>query len=92
MANNSLSICLAKSCCNHNYLKHVCRKQPKVIHGRTFYFFWSFISDEANLYCNDVWIGSIRKESLIIFPTFVSVVQSESRLRDIISQFNLFPA
>lgn len=91
MANYSLSISLAKSCCNRNYLRRVCERKPKVIYGRAFHFFWSYISDSADFYCNDVCIGSVQKGCLVIFPIFKSVVQSESRLLSIMAQFNLFP-
>lgn len=91
MANSSISIRLALSCCNCNYLKHVCNQKPKVLYGRTFRFVWSYISDSADLYCNEVCVGTIKKGQLSIFPLFVSVVQSESRLRSIMSSFNLFP-
>lgn len=91
MANFCISINLAPSCCNRNYLENVCRMKTRVFRGRKYEFMWSSISSTAGLVCNGVLIGVVYKGSLGIYSQFASLGLSRSSLASLMSLFNLYP-
>lgn len=91
MANFCISISLAPSCCNRNYLESVCRSRARVFRGRKYEFMWSEISSTAGLICNGVTIGVVWKGQLGIYPQFSSLGFTETSLKSLIALFNLYP-
>lgn len=91
MANFCVSVSLVPSCCNHNYLKSVCKYRARSFRGRKYEFIWSSVSSTAGLVCNGVLIGVIMKGQLGIFPQFSSLGLSETSLKSLIALFNLYP-
>ena len=91
MANYCVSIGLAPSCCNRNYLENVCRSRVRMFRGRKYEFVWSSVSLTAGLVCNGVLIGVVDKGSLGIYSQFAPLGLSKSSLASLISLFNLYP-
>lgn len=91
MANYYLSIALAQSCCDCNYLQHVCRMKAQAFGGRKYEFIWSEFALTALLHCNGVCVGAVVRGSLSIYPQFKTIIPTESYLRSIIALFNLYP-
>lgn len=91
MANFCVSIDLAPSCCNRNYLESVCRSRVRMFRGRKYEFMWDSISSTAGLVCNGVLIGVVYKGSLGIYSQFAPLGLSRSSLSSLISLFNLYP-
>lgn len=91
MVNCCISINLAPSCCNRNYLEDVCRSRVQVFRGRKYEFMWDSVSSTAGLVCNGVLIGVVYKGSLGIYSKFAHLGLSRSTLASLISLFNLYP-
>ena len=91
MANFCISINLAPSCCNRNYLENVCRYRARMFRGRKYEFMWSSISSTAGLVCNGVLIGVVYKGQLGIYSQFSSLGFTNSSLSSLIALFNLYP-
>lgn len=91
MANYYLSIDLAPSCCNRNYLENVCKIRAKMFRGRKYGFAWSSVSSTAGLVCNGVLIGVVDKGRLGIFPQFSALGLTKSTLSSIMAAFHLYP-
>lgn len=91
MANFCISINLAPSCCNRNYLESVCRVRARVFRGRKYEFMWSSVSQTAGLVCNGVLIGVVYKGQLGIYPQFSSLGFTASSLSSLMALFNLYP-
>lgn len=91
MANFCISIDLAPSCCNRNYLENVCRTRVHCFRGRKYEFMWDSISSTASLVCNGVLIGVVWKGKLGIYSQFSSLGFTESSLKSLIALFNLYP-
>ena len=86
-----VSIDLAPTCCNSNYLQYVCRSKVRVFRGRKYEFMWDSVSLTAGLVCDGVFIGVVYKGSLGIFPKFAHLGLSKSSLGSLIALFNLYP-
>lgn len=91
MANFCISIDLAPSCCSRNYLESVCKIRSKMFRGRRYEFVWAPVSSVAGLFCNDVLIGVVDRESLGIFPQFSELGFTKSSLSSLMALFNLYP-
>lgn len=91
MVNYCISIDLTPSCCNPNYLEHVCRSRVRIFRGRKYEFAWNPVSSSAGLVCNGVLIGVVDKGCLGIFPKFSTLGLSKSSLSSLIALFNLYP-
>lgn len=91
MANYCISIRLASSCCNRNYLENVCSSHVRTFRGRKYEFMWSSVSLTACLICNGVLIGIVWKNQLGIYSQFASLGFTESSLKSLIAMFNLYP-
>ena len=91
MANYCISIDLAASCCNTNYLQHICSFDAKIYRGRYYTFVWGSRSHIAYLCCNGVRIGEVRKGTLGIYSRFAPLGLSRTFLSSLISLFNLYP-
>lgn len=91
MANYCISVRLAPSCCNHNYLQRVCKMPPQAVRGRYYSFRWGGVCNIASFLCNGVYVGEIVGSYLHIFPQFKTMFLSESQLKSIMSYFNLYP-
>lgn len=91
MANFCLSIDLAPSCYNRNYLENVCRSSVRMFRGRKYEFMWDSVSLTAGLVCNGVLIGVVYKGSLGIYSQFSALGFTKSSLSSLIALFNLYP-
>lgn len=91
MANFCISIDLAPSCCNRNYLVNVCRTRVRCFRGRKYEFVWGCVSSTASLVCNGVLVGVVWKGKLGIYSQFTSLGFTESSLKSLIALFNLYP-
>lgn len=91
MANFCVSINLAPSCCNRNYLENVCRSRVRVFRGRKYEFVWSSVSLTAGLICNGVLVGVVYKGSLGIYSQFSALGLTKSSLSSLMALFNLYP-
>ena len=91
MANYYLSIALAQSCCDCNYLQHVCRMKAQAFGGRKYEFIWSEFALTALLHCNGVCIGIVDKGSLGIYSQFSALGLTKSSLSSLMALFNLYP-
>ena len=91
MANYCLSIALAASCCNTNYLQHICSFDAKLFRGRYYMLVWGSDSRIAYLCCNGVRIGEVHKGTLGIYPQFAPLGLNKSSIASLISLFNLYP-
>ena len=91
MANFCISIDLAPSCCNRNYLESVCRYRSHIFRGRKYQFVWLSAASTAGLECNGVLIGIVVKGQLGIYPQFSSLGFTASSLGSLIALFNLYP-
>ena len=91
MANFCVSIDLAPSCYNRNYLESVSRVQVRYFRGRKYEFISSPESLTAGLLCNDVLAGVVDKGSLGIFSQFKALGFTKSSLASLMALFNLYP-
>lgn len=91
MANFCISIALAPSCCNRNYLESVCRHRSHIFRGRKYQFVWLSAASTAGLECNGVLIGIIVKGQLGIYSQFSPLSFTDSSLGSLIALFNLYP-
>lgn len=91
MANYCVSIDLAPSCCNRNYLESVCKIRSKMFRGRRYEFAWGSTSSVAGLFCNNVLIGVVDKGSLGIYSQFSALGFTKSSLSSLMALFNLYP-
>ena len=91
MANYCISIVLAASCCNTNYLQHICSFDAKLYRGRYYMLVWGSDSRIAYLCCNGVRIGEVCKGRLGIYSQFAPLGLSKHFLSSLISLFNLYP-
>ena len=91
MANFCVSIDLAPSCCNRNYLENVCRSRVRMFRGRKYEFVWSSVSLTAGLVCNGVLVGVVYKGSLGIYSQFSALGLTKSSLSSLMALFNLYP-
>lgn len=91
MANYCVSIVLAASCCNTNYLQHICSFDAKLYRGRYYMLVWGSDSRIAYLCCNGVRIGEVCKGCLGIFPQFSALGFTKSSLSSLMALFNLYP-
>lgn len=91
MANFCISVSLAPSCCNRNYLEGVCRYRSRIFRGRKFQFVWLSVAGTAGLECNGVLVGIIEKGRLGIYPQFSALGFTGSSLGSLIALFNLYP-
>lgn len=91
MANYCVSIVLAASCCNTNYLQHICSFDAKLYRGRYYMLVWGSDSHIAYLCCNGVRIGEVRKGTLGIYSQFSVLGFTKSSLSSLMALFNLYP-
>ena len=91
MANFCISIALAPSCCNRNYLENVARCRARVFRGRKYQFVWLSAASTLGLECNGVLIGIVSKNQLGIYSQFSSLGFTASSLGSLIALFNLYP-
>lgn len=91
MANFCVSIDLAPSCYNRNYLENVCRSSVRMFRGRKYEFMWDSVSSTAGLVCNGVLIGVVYKDSLGIYSQFSALGFTKSSLSSLMALFNLYP-
>ena len=91
MANYCLSIDLAASCCNINYLQHICSFDAKLYRGRYYMLVWGSDFRVPYLYCNGVCVGEVCKGTLGIYSQFAPLGLNKSSLASLISLFNLYP-
>lgn len=91
MANFCVSIELAPSCYNRNYLENVCRSSVRMFRGRKYEFMWDSVSSTAGLVCNGVLIGVVFKGGLGIYSQFSALGFTKSSLSSLIALFNLYP-
>lgn len=91
MVNNSLSVRLADSCCNYNYLKRVLGKGSVVMYGRKYH--WEEVKGEPSfsLFCNNRIIGCLYIDTIYIYSETVSYCPRKSYLEALIALFNLYP-
>lgn len=91
MENISLSVRLAESCCNSNYLKKALKRSSVVMCGRKYHWEQGASEHCYSLYCNHKCIGSLQYGVVRIESAGLIYCQNESFLKALIALFNLYP-
>ena len=91
MENISLSVCLAESCCNSNYLKRVLKKSSVVMYGRKYHWERGTSEHYYSLYCNHKCIGSLQYGIIRIESAGLLYCPNGSFLKALLAMFNLYP-
>lgn len=91
MANNSLSVVLAASCCNRNYLDSVLLGKSLNFRGRVYSWVRSVSMKDYILYCNDIAIGALHYDTFTLYKPFSSIIPSREFLLSLFAMFNLYP-
>lgn len=92
MVNNSLSVVLAVSSCDRNYLMRSVVNRPIWFRGRKYWFVETKIRSRYDLYCNGVLIGDLYIDKILIYDEYSHIIKSVDVLKSLIAMFNLFPA
>ena len=91
MANVSLSVRIADSCCDCNYLKKALGKSSVVMYGRKYHWERGKSEYYYSLYCNHKFIGTLQYEFIRIESEGLLYCPNESFLKALMALFNLYP-
>lgn len=87
----SVSVVLANSCCNRNYLLSQVIGSVVWYRGRKFHWEATSSKDRYNLFCNNRLVGDLYIDEILIHDENSRIIQSESELLSLIALFNLYP-
>lgn len=91
MENNSLSVVLADSCCNRNYILSKVIGSVVWFRGRKYHFEVTGSELRYDLFCNNYLIGDLYIDEILIYEETSRFIHSEDELRSLIAMFNLYP-
>lgn len=91
MVNNSISVVLAKSCCERNYLVRKVIDRPIWFRGRQYWFKATESKVIYDLYCNGWRIGDLYINEVSIYKERTPFIKSADVLKSLVAMFNLFP-
>lgn len=87
----SVSVVLADSCCNRNYLLSQIIGRVVWYRGRKFHWEVTYSDERYNLFCNNRLIGDLYIDKILIHDENSKILQSKSDLLSLIALFNLYP-
>lgn len=91
MVNNSISVVLADSCCNRNYILSKVIGRYVWFRGRKYWFEVTGAESRYDLFCNGRLIGDIYIDEVLVYEEMSNYLKSVDELKTLISMFNLFP-
>lgn len=91
MVNNSISVVLAKSCCERNYLMKLVVGRSICFRGRKYCFKETPSEVQYDLYCDGRCIGALYIDKVLIYEERAHFIKSEDLLKSLLAMFNLFP-
>lgn len=91
MANNSISVVLADSCCNRNYILSKVIGRSVWFRGRKYWFEVTGVETRYDLFCNGHLIGDFYIDEVLVYEEKSYSIKSVDELKTLISMFNLYP-
>lgn len=91
MVNKSISVVLAKGCCERNYFMKIVIGRSIYFRGRKYCFKETTSEVQYDLYCNGQCIGVLCIDEVSIYKERAPFIKSEDLLKSLLAMFNLFP-
>ena len=91
MVNKSISVVLAKGCCERNYFMKIVVGRSIYFRGRKYCFKATDSEAVYDLYCNGWCIGGFYIDKVLIYEERAPFIKSEDLLKSLLAMFNLFP-
>lgn len=91
MENSSISVVLANSCCNRNYILSKVIGRCVWFRGRKYWFEVTGIESRYDLFCNGRLIGDIYIDEVLVYEEMSYYIRTEDELKTLVSMFNLYP-
>lgn len=91
MVSNSISVVLARGCCERNYLFSRVIGHSVWFRGRKYWFEVTDSGSRYDLFCNGCLIGDLYIDEVLIYEERAPFIKSEDLLKSLLAMFNLFP-